>query len=220
MISNTTETPGLFVAADLSTFESMGLDRDVGRDGKLFRKLDAAYFAWLWRTMERVEFAATNGAVTADDFDQLRHRFNGVYFWAIQHIGREALLEAVNAGDRGYVPPASLPLVKRAKVPPPEVVETAISGRWSVTARRPDAGRGRYHFRPWTPALGGVFTRGSAFDSETTRSRVTTPPTISPSSCGLRGRQVTGGPLLDAGSGGVVLSSPRRAADGLTQRRV
>src|SRR5262249_20083719 len=84
----------LFVATDLDHFEADagGTDPDVARGGRTYRRLDPAYFAWLWHAMTRARAAADAGAAPPADYQELRHRFNCGYFRAARPFGPQAPL--------------------------------------------------------------------------------------------------------------------------------
>lgn len=168
----------LWVATDLSWVEVAAdvepTTADVIRDGKMFRRLDPDYFAWLWRAMTTAEYEAANDRLESGDYEELRRRFNGIYFWAAKHFNRVDLLRAVNTLDRRYVPPATPSSPSRQRKPVPTSPETPgtpptdIRGIWAAGTGTLRLARQEHPFRPWSPSLGRVYTKGFAFDSETT----------------------------------------------------
>ncbi len=52
--------------------------------------------------------AASAGQIGLDAFDELRHRFNAIHEWAVDHFGEQALIAAVRGvGHREYNPPVA-----------------------------------------------------------------------------------------------------------------
>lgn len=80
--------------------------RDVITGDAVYRLLDAPYYAWLRRRMERAKKAFDAGKLPAETWETLRERFNGINAWAIAHLGESALLAALtNLDEKSYLPP-------------------------------------------------------------------------------------------------------------------
>ena len=69
------------------------------QQGKVFRLLDAPYYAWLRRRMERVKKAFDSGKLPREAWESLRSKFAAVHEWAIDFIGEPALLQAIKGLD-------------------------------------------------------------------------------------------------------------------------
>jgi DNA polymerase I-like protein with 3'-5' exonuclease and polymerase domains len=178
----TATRPALFVATDLDCFEAVAPDRDpcpdVVREGRAYRRLDPAYFAWIWQMMATARRAAAEGVVDRAEFEGSRHAANrSVYLWAVKHLDRPSLIRAINDFDPArYTPPASAGGVKparrkgggRGEDVEAEGLATEIAGTWDAGAGTLRLAGLPYAFLPWEPALGRVFDRGFAFDCETT----------------------------------------------------
>ena len=105
-------TPDLFVATDLSRFESAEPQLyapDVRVDGRCYRRLDPPFYAWLRHKMAIAKKAFDAGRLASASFDELRARFNEVHAWAVAHLGNAALVGAVKALDpASYSPPRAV----------------------------------------------------------------------------------------------------------------
>lgn len=109
----TTQTPTiaitLRVATDLrhiSLENDPGHPQDVMLDNTVYRLLDAPYYAWLRRRMERAKKAHEAGKLAAQTWKILRERFNGINTWALKHLGEKALVDAMATLDeKSYVAP-------------------------------------------------------------------------------------------------------------------
>ncbi|MBZ0272984.1 hypothetical protein K8I61_13175 [bacterium] len=73
--------------------------------GKVFRLLDAPYYAWLRRRMERAKKAFDAGKLPKETWESLRAKFGAVHEWAIDFIGEPALLDAIATLDEKSYPP-------------------------------------------------------------------------------------------------------------------
>ncbi len=69
------------------------------QQGKVFRLLDAPYYAWLRRRMERAKKAFDAGKLPQETWESLRSKFAAVHEWAIDFIGEPALLQAIKDLD-------------------------------------------------------------------------------------------------------------------------
>jgi len=88
--------------------------RDAITGDAVYRLLDAPYYAWLRRRMERAKTAHEAGKLPAATWQTLRDRFNAIHQWAITHLGEAALVAALtNLDEKSYVPPCH----KRAVAP-------------------------------------------------------------------------------------------------------
>ena len=91
-----------FVATDLVALDWPVLSEkqtDVEVDGRVYRRLDPEYYAWLRRRMEEAKSKTDAGRYEPSAFDALRTRFNTVHDQAIALFGRPALLEAIQRLD-------------------------------------------------------------------------------------------------------------------------
>jgi len=80
--------------------------RDLFQGDAVYRLLDAPYYAWLRRRMERAKKAFDTGKLPAPTWQTLRERFNEIHEWAITHIGEKLLAEAVaHLDEKSYLPP-------------------------------------------------------------------------------------------------------------------
>lgn len=86
----------LWVATDLDSFEEFdpryGYELDCS---PVYRMLDASYYAWLRHRMENAKMAYSAGRMDDGSFEVLRTRFNAVHTWAVEHIGEDALRQAM-----------------------------------------------------------------------------------------------------------------------------
>ena len=143
----------LYAATNLESWETdipHGYARDDRIDGVCFRRLDPDYYAWLRHKMDLAKKAADSGRITPEAFDELRDRFNVIHFWAIDHLGEEALRHAVETLDpKGYSPPQIKPTNGLPTKAPPAPKSAAPAaprylfppdGHWNFTQRvRPSA---------------------------------------------------------------------------------
>ena len=138
----------LYAATNLESWETdiaYGYARDVRIDGTCFRRLDPDYYAWLRHKMDLAKKASDSGRISPQAFEELRTRFNIIHFWAIEHLGEDALRSSVQSLDaKGYAPPQiksanGLP----AKTPTPTTNPAPAAtrylfpqdGRWNFTQR-------------------------------------------------------------------------------------
>jgi len=102
-------TTALFVATDLRWWESDEPEiyaRDVEVDGVMYRKLDLAYYAWLWSRVRIVIAAYGAHRIERPAFDQIITPWCAIYRWALDTWHREALDAAQHGkGSRIYTPP-------------------------------------------------------------------------------------------------------------------
>lgn len=129
-------TPGLFVATDLSRFESAEPELyapDVRVNGLCYRRLDPPFYAWLRHKMTIAKKAFDAQRLSPASFEELRARFNEVHAWAVTHLGDAALVAAVKALDpASYSPPR---IVEDAASPPAAPARFAFpaTGEWRFT---------------------------------------------------------------------------------------
>ena len=106
----TAYAPAILVATDLRVAPldaPMERPIDLARDGTVYRPLDARFYAWLRRRMDRAKRAHDAGKLPAATWATLRGRFNEVHEWAVEHLGEVALVDAVeHLDERTYVAPA------------------------------------------------------------------------------------------------------------------
>jgi hypothetical protein len=99
----------LFVSTALDTWfteQPAAFARDVQIDEVVYRRLDPEYYAWQRSRMMLAKTAASAGQIGIDAFDDLRHRFNMIHQWAVDHFGEQALIAAVRS-LREYNPPVA-----------------------------------------------------------------------------------------------------------------
>jgi len=108
-MSKHTTDAALRVASDLRHIAVEGSGdqpRDIIVGDAVYRLLDATYYAWLRRRMDRAKKAFEAGKLAAPTWKTLRERFNGINAWAVAHIGEPALIEALtNLDEKSYSPP-------------------------------------------------------------------------------------------------------------------
>ena len=76
--------------------------QDVIHEGTVYRRLDAEYYAWLRRRMERAKKARNTGKLNARTWETLRQRFNALNTWALKHLDEKALLSAIESLDEKF----------------------------------------------------------------------------------------------------------------------
>lgn len=100
----------LYIATDLESWTTEGpgvFARDVTVQGKVFRRLDPEYLAWLASRMERVRGACDEGKVAAELVIRLEERWALVRHRAIAILGEDSV-RAIECGGEipvGYSPP-------------------------------------------------------------------------------------------------------------------
>jgi len=121
----------LYVSTDLQfwpTSKPEFLARDVQIDDTCYRRLDAAYFAWLRNRMFALKQAVADGRVPEDAVKQTYKRFNALQEWAVSQFGEDALRKAMRHLDLGnYRPPR--PLESPERISERAVVRTAENAR-------------------------------------------------------------------------------------------
>ena len=99
----------LRVATDLGSVAAEpgnDLPQDVLHGNAVYRLLDADYYAWLRRRMERAKKAHNAGKLPLATWKTLRERFNGIHEWAVARIGEQSLVQALaNLEEKSYLPP-------------------------------------------------------------------------------------------------------------------
>ena len=78
--------------------------QDVIYEGAIYRRLDAPFYAWLRRRMERAKKALDAGKLNRKTWETLRQRFNAINTWALEHIGEKNLLAAIDTLDEKSYP--------------------------------------------------------------------------------------------------------------------
>jgi hypothetical protein len=118
--------------------------RDVQIDDTAYRRLDPEYYAWLRSKMQLAKMAVAAGKLAGDQFDNMRHRFNTMHEWAVEHFGESRLLDAIRDLDaRDYAPPVAEPDA-RSSAPQP------ANAAWSEALAMVDAIRDRALSLGWT----------------------------------------------------------------------
>ena len=105
----------LYVATDLEYFEAGESDRladdfsfTISGLSKTYRRLNADYYAWLYRQMEKVKKSFDAGKLDPLAWHSTYSRFAEIHKWAVEHIGLKALNEALTVVDtKTYQPPGS-----------------------------------------------------------------------------------------------------------------
>ncbi len=83
--------------------------QDVIHEDTVYRRLDAQYYAWLRRRMERAKKARNTGKLNVRTWETLRQRFNAVNTWALEHLDEKALLSAIESLDeKSYIAPTHI----------------------------------------------------------------------------------------------------------------
>ena len=99
----------LRVATDLGSVAAEpgnDLPQDVLHGNAVYRLLDADYYAWLRRRMERAKKAHNAGKLPLATWKTLRERFNGIHEWAVARIGEQSLVQGLaNLDEKSYQPP-------------------------------------------------------------------------------------------------------------------
>ena len=106
-MTTSTKTTALRVATDLrhvQVDDSHGHPQDVIHEGTVYRRLDALFYAWLRRRMERAKKAHDAGKLNRQTWETLRERFNAIHEWALSHIGEKALVDAIASLDEKSYP--------------------------------------------------------------------------------------------------------------------
>jgi len=97
----------LRVATDLrhvQVDDSHDHPQDVIHEGTVYRSLDASFYAWLRRRMERAKKAHDANKLNRQTWETLRERFNAIHEWAIAHIGEKSLVDAIASLDEKSYP--------------------------------------------------------------------------------------------------------------------
>ncbi|MHB9038631.1 MAG: hypothetical protein ACYC64_18430 [Armatimonadota bacterium] len=98
----------LIVATNLDSWEVD--DPRFGHEVMLdtcYRQLDSTYYAWLRHCMGNARNAHDSGDLDQAAFNAMRDKFNIVHSWAVQHIGEQALIQAVRITNvSSYIPPS------------------------------------------------------------------------------------------------------------------
>jgi len=97
----------LFVGTDLTVLSEgaspSSLD-DVTVEGRTYRPLDPAYYAWLRHRMGLAKAACDQGRLLQSAFEALRLRFNARHDQAVALFGEPALLDAMQQLDPAAYP--------------------------------------------------------------------------------------------------------------------
>lgn len=99
----------LYVSLNLSSsevIETKALTREYEDDGRVYRRLDGEYYAWLCGGMDCVTRAHHAGDVDHALYIEILTKFNAVRWWAETHIGKKILDDAMRTfNPREYVGP-------------------------------------------------------------------------------------------------------------------
>jgi hypothetical protein len=84
--------------------------------GRVYRRCDPGWFAWLVHRTAQAQRLATAGQAPADTVAAIRQRLAAVRRWALHRYGHEIITTAINAGiPRGYQPPVRCLLRDRSE---------------------------------------------------------------------------------------------------------
>lgn len=137
----------MFVSTGLESWiagHSEVFARDVQINDTAYRRLDPEYYAWLRSKMTLAKMAVAAGKLGEEQFDDMRHRFNNMHEWGVEHFGESRLLDAIRDLDaRGYTPPVAEP-DSPSRVPPP------ANAAWSDALAMVDAIRDHAISLGWT----------------------------------------------------------------------
>ncbi len=108
--------PGLFVAADLSTFQIERMDLsalgdEVTQPGDddvmcVYRRLDLRWYQWLYHRMAKVQAKVTAGEIPDADWQIMRTRFTIVWRWMrANYLAIEIADAEASYPDARYLPP-------------------------------------------------------------------------------------------------------------------
>jgi len=91
---------------DLTASEAK--QRDIVIADLTYRRLDAQYFVWIERQMDRADKAKAAGKLSAESFTVLQERFAPIKSWVAENLGQH-ILEAARKlfATAGYEPPKS-----------------------------------------------------------------------------------------------------------------
>ena len=119
-----TQEPALFVSTDLETtqFEwAITSASDVEYSGKIYRRLDPEYFAWLRSRMLAAQSAFKAGKLPETKWESLKNRFNPLQEYAVQKFGKEHLQQAFSQlSPQNYQPPRHVPKKPEKTAEPPK----------------------------------------------------------------------------------------------------
>ena len=100
-----------FVATDLRMVEltaSEANQRDAAINGVTYRRLDAQYFVWIERQMDRAEKARVAGKLSAVALTILQERFAPIKSWVAENLDQHSIEAARKLfATAGYEPPKS-----------------------------------------------------------------------------------------------------------------
>ena len=92
----------LFVATDLSVLSEAATPaalQDIDVEGRTYRPLDPAYYAWLRTRMERARVTFERGKLSAEAYELFRIRFNALHDQALALFGKSTLQDACESLD-------------------------------------------------------------------------------------------------------------------------
>ena len=100
-------SPALYVSTSLKTFETT-IDEvyqpvEIIIDEVVLKRLDARYFAYLARNLEKAKKAYQDDKLPAAALAFALARFARVEKWAVEHIGEERIKAAIDERKRGGV---------------------------------------------------------------------------------------------------------------------
>ena len=121
---NSTPEPELFVSTDLDTaqFEwAVTSASDVEYNGKIYRRLEPEYFAWLRSRMLAAQSAFKAGKLPELTWESLKSRFNPLQEYAVQKFGKESLQQASRQlSPQNYQAPRHIPAKPEKPAEPPK----------------------------------------------------------------------------------------------------
>jgi hypothetical protein len=116
--------PELFVSTDLDTaqFEwAVTSASDVEYNGKIYRRLEPEYFAWLRSRMLAAQSAFKAGKLSESTWESLKSRFNPLQEYAVQKFGKESLRQASRQiSPQNYQAPRHVPANPEKPAEPPK----------------------------------------------------------------------------------------------------
>ena len=144
------------VATDLTFIASDGPEqyaRDVTVHGKVYRKMDPDYYAWLRSRMEKAKTAHEKGRLDNAAFQTLRARFNEVHDITLGLFGESNLLHAMEHFDpKSYAPHGHTRTNERTEPDDSATDSGSKVSRQPARKRQPDRSEHAYPEEP-DPAL-------------------------------------------------------------------
>jgi hypothetical protein len=119
--ANTAAPPiPIYVATDLSVIapEPPPTPADVTIDGRIYRRLDPLYYAWLRSRVTRARQDRDAGKLASSAYDSLHRQFMGLHEAAVRLLGEPALRQGCATFDpHAYRPPGWRPKPMPREIP-------------------------------------------------------------------------------------------------------